>query len=74
MSLVRRVLSRVLRPLQSRKVRVAVATAAGAWLADEGFDVSPEVMYAIIGVGLALILGIAHEDNGAKSAGNHPAP
>lgn len=58
---------RIAKPLQSRKVRVALTTVVVAFLAEWGFDVSENVVFAIIGVGTAIILGIAHEDHGAKS-------
>lgn len=57
---------RVFAPLSSRKVRVALATVAGAYLAEYGLGVSEEMIVTILGVGVALILGIAHEDNGNK--------
>jgi hypothetical protein len=60
---------RVFRPLASRKVRVAVATVATAFAADYGLNVSEELVFTVLGVGVALILGIAHED-----AGRAPAP
>ena len=51
-------------PLRSRKVQVAVATIVGALAAQAGFAVSEETILTIVGVGVALILGIAHEDAG----------
>jgi hypothetical protein len=63
------ILRRLMRPLESRKVRVALATVLAAYAAEYGLDVSAEVILAILGVGIATILGIAHEDNGAKRAG-----
>ena len=57
---------RVLQPLRSRKVRVALATVVAAYLADAGFAVSEQTVMSIIGVGIALIVGIAHEDNGRR--------
>lgn len=53
--------------LASRKVRVGLATIAASFLAQYGFNVSEEIMLAILGVGASIILGIAHEDNGAKT-------
>lgn len=50
--------------LRSRKVQVAVATAVAAFLVDHGMNVGQETIVAIVGVGVALILGISHEDNG----------
>ncbi len=61
-------LKRLINPLKSRKVRVAMTTVAVAVLAEYGFDVDENIVFAIIGVGTAIILGIAHEDHGAKSA------
>jgi len=51
-------------PLRSRKVQVAIATVVAAWLVHAGLDVSESVVTAVIASGVALILGIAHEDNG----------
>ena len=59
---------RALGPLRSRKVRVALATVLAAVAAEYGWQASEEVMLTILGVGASLILGIAHEDAGAKSA------
>lgn len=56
-------------PLRSRKVQVAVATVIVAYAAQVGMNVNEETIMAVLGVGVALILGIAHEDNGAKRAG-----
>ena len=60
---------RLIRPLASRKVRVALATVATAFAAEFGLDVSDELVLTILGVGVALILGIAHEDAGRSMAG-----
>ncbi len=60
------ILRRIARPLASRKVRVALATVAGAYAAECGLKVSEELVLTILGVGAALILGIAHEDQGLK--------
>lgn len=51
-------------PLRSRKVQVALATVLVAYLAQVGLAVSEETVVAVLGVGVALILGIAHEDAG----------
>lgn len=51
-------------PLRSRKVQVAVATCVTAYAAQWGFNVSEETLLGLVGVGIALILGIAHEDAG----------
>lgn len=58
---------RAFKPLASRKVRVAIATAIAVWLGEEGFDFSTETIAAIIASGTAVILGIAIEDAGEKS-------
>ena len=62
------VLQRVVRPLASRKVRVALATVLAAYAAEYGLGVSEELVLTIVSVGVALILGIAHEDNGARTS------
>ncbi len=49
-------------PLLSRKVQVAVATVVVAYAAQAGLAVSEETITTVLGVGVALILGIAHED------------
>lgn len=51
-------------PLRSRKVQVAVATIVVAYAAQAGLVLSEETVLAVLGVGVALILGIAHEDAG----------
>ena len=61
-------LTRLIRPLRSRKVRVALATVAAAYAAQFGLNVSQEVVMTILGVGVSLILGIAHEDSGRARA------
>ncbi len=61
---------RLVRPLRSRKVRVALATVAVAFAAEFGLGVGQELILTILGVGVSLILGIAHEDAGQKSAGD----
>lgn len=57
---------RLVRPLLSRKVRVALATVAAAYAAEYGLGTSEEMVLTIVSVGVALILGIAHEDAGRK--------
>ncbi len=57
---------RVLRPLASRKVRVALATVLSAYAAEVGLGIGEELVLTILGVGAALILGIAHEDAAAR--------
>ncbi len=49
-------------PLLSRKVQVAVATIVVAYAAQVDLAVSEETITTVLGVGVALILGIAHED------------
>jgi hypothetical protein len=61
------VLKRIVQPLSSRKVRVALTTVLAAYAAEYGLNVSDNTLMTILGVGVALILGIAHEDNGLKS-------
>lgn len=51
-------------PLRSRKVQVAVATIVVTYAAQAGWGLSEEAVLAVLGVGVALILGIAHEDAG----------
>ncbi len=61
-------LRRLVGPLRSRKVRVAVATTLGALVAEYGLEVSGELLLVIVGTGASLILGIAHEDAGRHAA------
>lgn len=61
-------LKRIGKPLASRKVRVALTTVIAAFAAEYGLGVSEDMVYTILGVGTAIILGIAHEDNGRNSA------
>ena len=56
-------------PLRSRKVQVAVATVLVAYATHAGLLLSEETVVAVLGVGVALILGIAHEDAGRAKAG-----
>jgi ribosomal protein S12 len=51
-------------PLRSRKVQVAVATVIVAYAARAGWVLSEDTVVTVLGVGVALILGIAHEDAG----------
>ncbi|MDO8630178.1 MAG: hypothetical protein Q7R41_06765 [Phycisphaerales bacterium] len=55
--------------MASRKVRVALATVIAAFAAEHGLKVSDDLVFTILGVGAALILGIAHEDAGKFSGG-----
>jgi hypothetical protein len=56
-------------PLRSRKAQVAVATVVVAYAAQAGLLVSEETVIAVLSVGVALILGIAHEDAGRAQGG-----
>lgn len=60
----KQVVQRLCSPLASRKVRVAVATVAAAYAAEYGMDCGEDMVLTVVSVGVALILGIAHEDNG----------
>ena len=62
-------LSRLVRPLASRKVRVALATVVAAYAAEWGLGISEEVVLTILGTGVALILGVAVEDAGRFAGG-----
>lgn len=62
-------IGRLFRPLQSRKVRIALTTVIAAYLAEYGLQVSEQVILSILGTGIALILGVAHEDAGRLSSG-----
>lgn len=57
---------RFFQPLASRKVRVALVTVIASYAAQYGLGVSEEMLLTLVGVGVALILGIAHEDAGRK--------
>lgn len=63
------VVRRLVRPLRPRKVRVALATVLGAYAAEAKLGVDAEMIMTILGVGVALILGIAHEDAGKGTPG-----
>jgi len=62
----KKIIERIIRPLTSRKVRVALATIVAAYLADAGIDASETVIAAVIATGVSVIVGIAIEDNGIK--------
>lgn len=62
---------RLLEPLRSRKVRVALATVIAAYAAQVGLGISEELVLTILGVGASLILGIAHEDAGRRTGDAH---
>lgn len=55
-------------PLRSRKVQVAAATVAVAYLAQAGLNVPEETVTTLLAVGVAVILGIAHEDAGRSGS------
>lgn len=57
-------------PLNSRKVQVALATVIAAYTAELGLNVSSEALTTIVALGVALILGIAHEDAGKGRSSN----
>lgn len=54
-------------PLRSRKVQVALATVIVAYAAQAGLAVDEATVTTVLAVGVALILGIAHEDAGRAS-------
>lgn len=54
--------------LRSRKVQAAAVALAAVLLAKLGFHWDTETVASIVGLGIAVILGIAHEDAGAKGA------
>ena len=64
---IKSLLARLVRPLQSRKTRIALATLIGAYLADWGLEVSDVTLLGILGLGAAWIHAIATEDAGEKS-------
>lgn len=59
---------RLAKPLESRKVRLAVATVVAAYAAEYGLGWGEELILTVVSVGVALILGIAHEDAGRNAA------
>ena len=63
----RSIWQKLVNPLRSRKVRVALATVVAAFAMEFGLDVSEELILTILGVGVSLILGIAHEDAGKNA-------
>lgn len=54
-------------PLRSRKVQVALVTVIVAYAAQAGLAVDEATVTTVLAVGVALILGIAHEDAGRAS-------
>lgn len=61
------IVKRGVKPLMSRKVRVGLTTVVAAYAAEYGLGMSEEMVLTMVSVGVALILGIAHEDAGRKS-------
>jgi len=59
-------IARIFRPMASRKLRVALATILAAYAAEYGLGWTEEMLLTLVSVGVALILGIAHEDAGKK--------
>lgn len=53
-------------PIRSRKVQIAIATVVVAYAAQAGLMLNEETVTSVLGVGVALILGIAHEDAGGR--------
>jgi len=64
------IFQRLVNPLRSRKVRVALATVLAAYAAQAQLGVNEEMIVTILSVGVALILGIAHEDAGKGASGS----
>ena len=67
------ILLRVVRPLASRKIRLAIATVAAAYVGKR-FDWSEEQIMTVLTVGTAVILGVAIEDHGTKTGQAPPTP
>ena len=59
---------RPFKALASRKVRVGLVAVIVAVAAEYGLDLATETVLTITSVAVALILGIAHEDNGRNMA------
>mgnify|MGYP000592661557 CR=1 FL=1 len=66
---VKSLVSWFLSPLASRKVRVALATIIAAYAGQTGLGWDEQMILTVLSVGVALILGIAHEDAGSRSNG-----
>lgn len=60
---------RVLWPLRSRKVQTAIAAVVVGCAAKYGRVLDTDTAILLTGVATAIILGIAHEDAGAKRNG-----
>lgn len=69
-----KIVSWLIAPLASRKVRVAVATVIAAYAGQSGLGWDEQMILTVLSVGVALILGIAHEDAAAKSANSQDPP
>jgi hypothetical protein len=69
MNSVSKIVALLVGPLCSRKMRVALATVIAAYAGRAGLGWDEQMVLTVLSVGVALILGIAHEDAGAKSAG-----
>jgi len=69
MSILTKLVSFLVQPLYSRKVRVALATVIATYAGQAGLGWNEQMVLTAMSVGVALILGIAHEDAGSKSAG-----
>jgi hypothetical protein len=61
---------RYLWPLRCRKSQVAIATIIASYAAHRGWVLDEQAVTQIIALGVALILGIAHEDAAEKSNGH----
>lgn len=61
---------RILKPLQSRKVRIALATVLAAYFAEFGLLVDETMVLTVVGLGVSLIMGVALEDAGKFIGGN----
>lgn len=57
---------KILQPLQSRKVRTALATVIAAYAVDRVPGIDEDIVLVVLGVGVSLIFGTAIEDHGAK--------
>lgn len=68
------IVSWLVAPLGSRKVRVALATVMAAYAGQAGLGWDEQMILTVLSVGVALILGIAHEDAGTKSTASEQAP
>lgn len=65
---VKRFLAVLAAPLLSRKVHLAMATVVAAYAAKAGWNVSEELVYGILGMGVTVILAIMGEDIATKLA------